>query len=380
MAGAAVVARPAELGDVQVLGDVSGGVKIGALPDLGLEWRVAAGADGLVLSARRAGVDLGVELRPAGAGAWKWTIRRANLDLAELWPLLRPKLGAEASGWSASGRIELAGEGTWASETGPVGELRMALREGWARSDELEAEISGAELDLHTTDLAAAALSGGQSLRVAKVALGNLRVTDIEARFGLSANRTLDVQRIAAKALGGSFQLNPISIPLLAPSLDAVAEVHGVSVSELARLAPQAITEGTGTLSGRVGLAWSVAEGLEIRTGTLTVQKAARTSLRLAPQPGFLTGNLPFWLNVLSPKLVKDLRRIEQGTVPIAVDFLEVVFNPDGADGRRTAQIKVEGRPEARSSVRSVKLEVNMEGDLTRVLMLGLNDQVSVEF
>ena len=369
MAGAAVVARPAELGGVQVLGDVSGGVKIGALPDLGSEWRVAAGEDGLVLSAKRAGADFEVELRPAGDGAWQWRIRRATLDLAELWPLLRPKLGAAAAGWSASGRIELAGEGRWASETGPAGELRVALREGWARSDELEAEISGAELDLYTNDLAVAALTAGQSLRVAKVALGNLRVMDIEARFGLSANRTLDVQRIASKAFGGSFQLNPISIPLLAPSLDAVAEVHGVSVSELARLAPQAITEGTGTLSGSVGLAWSVAEGLEIRTGTLTVQKAARTSLRLAPQPGFLTRNLPFWLNLLSPKLVKDLKRIEQGTVPLAVESREVFLNPAGADGRRTAPIKVEGRP-----------EVNLEGDLTRVLMLGLNDQVSVEF
>ena len=276
--------------------------------------------------------------------------------------------------------MELAGEGTWSAEAGPGGELRLVLRDGWARSDELEAEISGVEFDLATNDLAAASFDPNQSLRVAKVAMGNLHLTEVEARFGLSAARTLDVERIAAKVFGGSFHLKPVSIPLLAPSLDAVAEVDGVSVSELARLAPQAVSAGEGRLSGSVGLTWSAAEGLDIRTGTLTVQKRTRTSLRLAPQPGFLTNSLPPWLGLLSPKLVKDLKRIELGAVPLAVDSLEVVFNPDGADGQRTAQIKVEGRPAEKSSVRTVRLEVNLSGDLTRVLMLGLNDQVTLEF
>ena len=101
MVVAVAPARPSEVGGVQVVGEISGGVKIDALPDLGLDWRVTADAGGLVLSTKRPGVDFAVELRSAGDGVWRWAIRRGSLDLAELWPMAREKLGP-AAGWSAS--------------------------------------------------------------------------------------------------------------------------------------------------------------------------------------------------------------------------------------------------------------------------------------
>jgi hypothetical protein len=363
-----------------VRGQVGGELQIAALTELGLVWGVESDAVGLLLHASRPGAELRVRVRVEAGGVWRWEIERGRLDLAELWPVLRERLGKEASGWSASGRVDLAGEGTWSTETGLEGELRLALREGWARSEELDAELGGVELDLLTQDFSGGVLAQGQVLRVEKISVGNLDVAEVSSKFGLTGDGVLSVTRLEAAMLGGRVWVWPVSVSLKDMGVDATAEVEGVSVAELARLTPEAVAGGAGALDGRVRVNWSLEAGLKFVEGGLEVSSGEAATLRLAPLPGFLTDQLPPILTWLSPGLAKDLRRIELGEGEIEVSSLDLDFSPDGPDGSRTAQVRMIGRPMGKSAVRSLRFEVNLSGDLTRVLMLGLSDKVTVEF
>lgn len=380
-------ARPAEIGGVRVYGNVSGGVKIDALPDLGLEWRVETGADGLVFSTKRAGVDLAVELRATENGAWSWSIRRAQLDLAELWPLLREKLGTSAAGWSASGRIELAGEGTLTTEGGPAGELRLALREGWARSDELDVEMSGIELDVGTDALTLVALPPGQALRVSKISAAGVELGALRVAFGLDAGRVLDVAAMEADLLGGRVKLRPFRIPLDKPAVVAAADVDALSLEQAARLMPWLIQSAHGILRGRVELSWSGENGLRVKDGGLKIVKTDDASFRLAPSPGLFTRKVPKrftflpwkwarWIGLTDPAY-EPLRQIELGQEGLRIETFQVQFWPDGQGQGRTATLHIVGKPTSGKLVDEVKLDFNFHGPWSEFLAFGLNNDLS---
>ena len=380
---AASSARPAEVGGLHVYGDLSGGVKIDALPELGLDWRVSAGADGLLLSTKRAGVDVVVELQATDGGAWRWSIKRAQLDLAELWPLLREKFGASAAGWSASGRVELAGEGALSTESGPVGELRLALREGWARSDELDVELSGLELDAATRDLTGGSLEEGQTLRVAKIAAAGAEVTALKVGFGLDTAHVLRVSAVEADVLGGSVKLPPFSVPLDKPALDAAADLSALRLDEAARLMPWLVQSAQGFLRGRVEMGWSGQGGLRVKDGGLAIVKSDDAAFRLAPSPGLLTAGLPKrypllgkWITVKNPAW-EPLREIELGRAGLRIETFRVDFWPDGAGRGRTASIHIVGKPTSGKLVKEVKLDINFHGPWSEFLAFGLSQDLS---
>lgn len=375
-------------------GEVGGDVRIAALGEAGLAWKFLIEREGLVLAGRGPGIALEVLASPAagGAGEWSWRVRRGKVDLAEAWPALRGVAGEAAAGWSASGEIVLAGSGTWSAAEGPRGEVRASLREGWARSDELDVELRGIELDAATTDLATGVLSAGQVLRVGGVKAAGAEVRDIAAEFGLTAERVLDVARVEAGFLGGRVRLKPFRVPLGAPSLAAAAEVEALDLAELAKLMPWAVAAASGRLRGRVELAWDETKGLRVRDGGLEIVRVDAAEFRLAPAPGMLTGDMPKkfgffpaswrWARGLgfSNPAYAPLRDIEQGREGLRIETLKVTFWPDGPGGSRTATMHVVGRPTGGKLVREVVIDLNFHGPLTDVLAFGLNQSASYGF
>lgn len=368
-------------------GTLGGELRITALEGLNLGWRIEVGADGLILRADRPGVDIAATLRPLAEGAWSWRIERGELDVAELWPAARAALGVQAAGWSASGRIELGGEGAWSSEAGPSGELRMALREGWARSDELEAELSGLELDLRCQDLVGQALAPKQTLRVAKVAAGGAELNELLVEFGLRADQVLEVARVEANFLGGRVRVRPFALPLAAPAVTAAAEVDSLRLEEVARLMPWLLQTAQGRLRGRVELSWDGLKGLRLRDGGLDIVRADDAAFRLAPSPGLLTGEMPErfsllpwrwarWIGLNNP-VHGPLKDLEMGREGLRIENFEVDFWPDGPGQGRTAAIRIVGRPTDGRLVEEVKLDVNFHGRWSEFLAFGLNQELS---
>lgn len=368
-------------------GALAGEVELQVLPELGLVWRLEADAAGLALQASRPGVEMRVRLRLAAEGAWRWEIERGRLDLAELWPLLRERLGEQASGWSASGRVELAGDGTWSPEAGTAGELRLALREGWARSDELEAELSGLELDVATRDLAGGTLPAGQTLRVGKVAMAGAELAEVRVEFGVAGDQILTVAKGDAAFLGGRVRMRPFTVSLLDPAVTAAADVDALQLSEAARLLPWLLQTAQGRLRGRVELSWDSAKGLRVRDGGLQIVKTDDAAFRLAPSPGLLTGGMPAKFPILPWRWARGiglhnpargpLKEIEMGREGLRIETFQVKFWPDGAGRGRTAAIHIVGRPTSGKLVREVKLDLNFHGPWSEFLAFGLNNELS---
>ncbi len=368
-------------------GDAGGELRIEALEELGLKWRLEARPGGIILRGDRPGLELAVALRPGAGGAWTWEILRGECDLGELWPVFRGAAGEAASAWSASGRAELSGEGLWTEAEGPSGELRLALRQGWARSDELEVELDGVELDAATRELRSGTMPATQVLRVGKVAAAGAELGAVELRFGLAPGGVLEVVGGGADFLGGRVNLRPFRMPLAQPGLTAAAEVEAMQLEEAAKLAPWLLQAAQGLLSGRVEMAWDPARGLRVRDGGLAISREAGAVIRLAPSPGLLTGEmeprfrlLPWrWARALSVNnpAYAPLKDIEMGREGLRIERFEVIFWPDGSGGGRTAAIHIEGRPTSGKLVREVKLDVNFHGPWNEFLAFGLNHQFS---
>lgn len=391
LCAAAGVARAVEPWPVR--GGVSGEVRIAALEELGLTWSVASDAAGLRLAAVRPGVDVRIAVSPGEDGAWRWELRQGELDLAELWPLLRARLGSGAEGWSASGRATLRGAGQWSAHAGLSGELKLALRDGWARSEALQAEVAGIELDLRAPDLVAGVLPPGQQLRAARITVGGVALSDVRAEFGLASGRRLEVAGLEAKVLGGTVRMRPFGIVLAEPVVAATAEVGDLSLAEVARLLPWAVASAEGRLKGRVSLVWDSTHGLSVSAGGLSIVRADAAEFRLAPSPGFLTGGMPRrlaflprswgrWTETAGPAnpAYAPLRAIELGEVGLRVETLEVDFRPDGIADGRTATVRILARPTRADLVEEVSLQVNFYGPLADALALGLNDQVRLRW
>lgn len=378
-----------------VSGGVAGELKLELLPELGLGWSVEAARDGVVLRALRAGVDVEVRAEwPDAAGVWRWRVVRGAVDLAEMWPMMREKAGAAAAGWSASGRLELGGAGTWSPEGGPAGRVTAALREGWARSDELGVEVRGVELDVATEDLVGGSLPAGQQLRVAGIDAGNVKAGNMVMEFGMSAAaERVAVAKLGADVLGGQVRLRPFEVVLAQPAVAVAAEVDGVELGEIARLVPWAVAAADGRLGGRIKLDWDAVNGLRIQDGGLKIVKTDAAEFRLAPSPGFLTGSMPRrlaflpaswgkWASSVGPvnPAYGPLRAIEMGEVGLRIEELTVEFRPDAAQGDRTATVRVLARPTRTELVDEVTLEVNFHGPLADALALGLGDQVKLSW
>jgi hypothetical protein len=300
-------------------------------------------------------------------------------------------MGEAAQAWSASGRLVFSGAGTWSPEAGPVGEVRVELREGWARSDALDVEVSGIELKAASRDLAGATFGAGQTLRIAKVVAGGVEVRAIELDFS-GGMEAVAVERLQAAVFGGQFRAKPFKVSLANPAVDAAAEVEGLFLKEMAALMPWAVATAEGKLQGRIKIGWDAVTGLRIREGGLSIVKTDAAEFRLAPAAGFLTGSMPRRFTFLPPWMGKwakkvgpvnpayePLSDIEMGRVGLKIESLVIEFRPDGTLGERSATVRVLGRPTSGELVEEVTVEMNLFGPLADALLLGMDERVKLK-
>ena len=373
-------------------GAVAGELRVEALGQLGLKWSVAIEGDKLVLTGTAPGTSVVVEAVPQGAGAWAWRVKQGTADLAELWPDLRRLAGEAATGWSASGRLSFSGAGMLSPEAGPTGEVRLELREGWARSDALDVEVSGIELDVVTRDFSGQTLAEGQQLRIAKVVKAGAEARELHVAFGLKPGLNLAVSKAEARLLGGGVKLKPFQVSLTKPRLDTGAEVSGVQLAEVARLMPWAVAAAEGKLRGRIEIGWDEQKGLRVRDGGLDIVRSDAAEFRLAPSPGLLTGKMPqvFPLLPMAGAWAKriglrnpayaPLRDIELGREGMKIEALQVTFRPDGPGGARTATIHVVGRPTSEKLVKELVIDLNFYGPWSEFMAFGLNQEANYGF
>lgn len=369
-----------------LVGEIGGALKLDRTPDLGLVWRVSFESGDVVLATHRPGIDISARIERTADSSWRWAIVRGDVDLAELWPLLREQLGEPARGWSASGHIRLSGEGTLSGDGIPVGVVTLSLRGGWARSDELEVELGGVEFDIETDDLTRPALRPGQTLRVGKVSLADTALGAIEVVFGADAE-SIEIVSGQALLLGGTVDLRPFRLLFSKPEVDTAADVTAIDLAEAARLLPWLIESAQGRLRGAVQIAWNESKGVRLRDGGLTIEKSDDAVIRLAPSPGLFTAKIPERFNFLPWKWARalgaknpayePLREIELGREGLRIETFRVELHPDGVGQGRTAVIHIVGRPTSGKLVEAVRIDVNFHGPWSEFLAFGLNNGLS---
>ncbi len=379
-----------------LVGELSGRLELrkfaGAAP---VDWRLtlwppdAAGSSArLRLTLAAPGLSAQLEVRPESGD---WRVVEGAIDLA-VW--LRTLAAALEAGLPAelecAGTVKLAGEGTW--RAGRLnGELALVLNDGRVQGGEWQASPVALSARLTLAD-GEPALRSVQA-RVGEIAGLGLALGEVELSAVGAGDRRMRVERAAGRMLGGSVTLASFDFDPAAPAVLSTMELEGLDLAQLGHLLPDALSEASGRIDGRVTLDWSLAHGARAGRGELSVRPDTPASLRLAPAPGFLTDRvparialLPAWLGPLArwsspPNPAYDtLGEIELGRTPLQVEQLRVELQPDGADGARSATVMVAARPANGSVVERVTFTINVAGPLEQVVRLGLDERARLNF
>jgi hypothetical protein len=377
-------------------GEISGRLELrkfaGAAP---LDWRLTLVPPDATMAASRMRLTLAapglaaqLEVR---ADTGDWRVVEGTIDLA-VW--LRPLAVALEAGLPAdlecAGTAKITGEGVW-SEGRLHGELAFALNDGRVQRGEWQAAPVVLSASLNLTD-GEPALQSAQ-VRVGEVAGLGLVLSEVELSVVGAGGHRIRVERVTGRMLGGRVTLAPFNFDPAAPAVLSRMELEGLDLAQLRHLLPEALSEASGRVDGRVALDWSLARGVRTGRGELSVRPGTPASLRLAAAPGFLTGQvppriplLPAWLGPLarwsSPPnpVYETLGEIELGRMPLQVEQLRVELHPDGADGARSATVTVAARPAAGAVVERVTFTINVAGPLEQVVRLGLDDRARLNF
>lgn len=351
--------------------------------DIGGELTVAEGhslAWSLALASPSAGVRTG-ELTVSGEGAMlrvalsyepaaqslRWRIAEGAVDLARWLPALATRfLPGALAGASASGMLELKGEGTL-DDGVPAGRISASWRDGalahagqgWS----LEAISLRAEGDV--ANLPAGRVS-------ADLGVGTITTTRFGAR-NLAVSAALDGFEVASissarvEIAGGRVESAPFRVALSAPAVDVRLAMERVGLADIVALVPEALAGASGRVHGEVRLGWSQAGGFTVGEGRIVLDPSEPAQVRFHPSPGLLTGSLP----ALVLRHYPGLARIETGQTPLLAERFEASFSPAGDAGGLSASVRIEGGPLDTSLKAPLVLTVNVRGPLEPLIRLG---------
>ncbi len=329
-----------------------------------------------------------LQLQPAKPGWWK--IERASWDLNRIWTEVVQPLVPDLSDLAVTGELRLHGEGRWHDES-PEGPLQVTWGEGTVTMAEPAVSAEGVELAFELNNWMTGQRAGQGALKVARATVGTLEFTDAVVALLWQPNGAVFFGPGEVNALGGKLVLG--AVEWTGPA-ELVVRLRAVSLSlaELARLSPSVIRRASGTVSGELVVRWDEKAGLLPIDGRLAIDREEGVEVTLAPQPGFLTDQvprryelLPSWLGPIARAFAPKnpahpmLVGIELGQVPLRVEDLAIFFYPPDDPFQRTARIQLEGHPTDHSLVEKVSIQINLSGPWTDILRLGLDDRADIQ-
>jgi len=328
-------------------------------------------------------------------GELRWRVVDGYVDLAAWLPALatRPELSSMLAGLSATGRVIVAGEGTWSAGGVATGGLRLELINGTVRHATQGWSLDG--VTLRAGGNAADLLKGGAvfKLNVATISTSRFGARALTVSGALSDFGRVAVDSARIEIAGGEVTAEPFAVSLDAPSLNANLVMKRVGLQDLVVFVPTALSEASGRINGKLRLGWNPQGGVQVGAGELSLDENEATTLRLISTPGFLTEQvparftlLPAWMGPLarwfSPANpgYDTLSKIERGKLGLRVDSLDVRLTPGGDEGGRSASVVIRARPEqSGTAVGELTIEVNVAGPLAAVLQMGMKQDFSTQ-
>lgn len=329
--------------------------------------------------------------RTEAQGAWR--INEARAGAAMVLRRIAPALLPDLPQLDVTGEMTLTGDGDWCDGQ-PLGPLNV----GWTAPTVTgtDPELSVEQLSLNFTlnsGWGGGTLQGDGTLEAARVTVAGVVLEEIAAAYSLHDDGTIRVTHLRARAFGGVIDFAPFSWSADVPETTFGLEFDGLDLELLAAAMPDVIRNARGGLRGQARFRWRDDLGLVPIGGELHEIESANVQVTLAPQPGFLTGNMPRRFQILPDRLGRlarewlapknpaypTLERIEMGREPLAVDDFVVQFFPPDDPLGRTASIRIEGHPREDPLLEKVVLTINLSGPLTDLLRLGLENSIQFD-
>ncbi len=330
----------------------------------------------------------------AASGESVWREGALRVDLARWVPslLTAARLAPLPPGVAVTGSLTATTAGGWTRD-GLTGRADLQIRGSLERTAP-PLRVDGIALSVTLPDLQNLAASPQQHARFDRAKVGDVVAEQGEIRFRMRSLQEVAIEGADLQLLGGRVALAPFSARIepdgLAP-LETTVTLEGLALAEAIKLLPQAVTAATGLIAGSVDVQWSRAESVTIGRGLLELQPGRHAEMRLAPQPGFLTGQLPERLALLPPSFgplarwfsprnpaYTAVEAIELGRENLVIESLQILTRPEADASGRTARLLVRARPSVPGAVGEVGFEVNLSGPLNQVLKLGLDQRVQL--
>ena len=323
-----------------------------------------------------------------------WEFDRATVDLT-VWAralATRAAPTAKIGDLSLKGLLAISSHGQLRNGL-PSGSAQLALQGATLDSRTNALRVDGISFDLKIDDLDLLTSAPAQKLSFADAEYSGVRAKVGTVHFQLCSPKEIRIERAEMKMFDGTIIVDPFSVPIIDGTIgafDANVRVSGVALGEIALLLPETLAEARGRLSGEIILRWTPQMGFNLGNGSFRIDRVDSVEVRLAPQPGFLTSQmpakitlLPAWLGKVSRWLAPNnpaypvLQAIEMGDLALTVDTLEIHSQPDGDELGRTARVVMTAHPKTGGVVESVLFEVNVSGPLDQVIKFGLSNPFS---
>lgn len=373
---------------------LEGELSLDAAPVIAWSLRLATDPVGmpirLIASARGEGLDLRFDATPADAnGQVRWRMVTGLLDPAGWWPVVRNRAGFNElfADWGVAGRVIMSGEGEfWHGK--PTGWIDLLWEDGGVFNDALGIEASDVTARLHCEDLVTFALSAEQHIRVGQLNAHGITAQDIDIMFSRGPDALLKVTQFTARIFGGEVSVEPFNFDPAASQLTARVRFTDVLLSELVTFAPTALSNATGRISGHGTIDWKLAEPTP-RGIYLRIEKTTQARINLAANPGFLSSGVPSRFNLLPIPLgvfsrlfsppnpaYAPLVDIELGRIPLTIDEMDILLSPHQTNGSRSARIHLKTSPVGSKVIKSLSIDININGSLSEVIAIGLDKRV----
>lgn len=307
------------------------------------------------------------QLDSGGSGAWR--ILAGEVDLARWFGALLVLAPASVADLTVAGTLTLSGEGS--VQRGAIGgRATLTLRDGRIDDPAHKLQLEGLALRIEFTDLAAHRSAPRQELTWTSGRYDALTLGPGRLVFALDGD-TMRVELATMGIFGGELKLGAFSLSLGSPEFAVTARIEGAQISAFQPFLPPVLREGRGRLDGELFLRRTAA-GIQFGSGRLSLRPGETADLRFAPTPGLLSASLP----KAALQLYPGLQQVEQGSLPIQAQVLEVTFTPDRDAQGRTASLRILGGPSDPGLRAPIDLNVNVLGPLESLISFGTNSRL----
>lgn len=351
-------------------------IKAAALPDQDVEIKLeAAWTEGEQWAGTVSATGKGLDVSGKGSGRpqdgkGEFEFPEIRVDLAVWQDFLQRLVVLPGGRWNAQGIVTAAVKGRVESGKVVAGG-QVTLAGGTLANAERKISAKGIEFQVRFADFDVMQSEGGR-LAVEELRFAEFPVQRIEAEFDFRNANQIAVKSLQARALGGAIAVaEPFNLFLDQQQLEVTVTASDLALEQILALAKDVPAEATGRVDGRVPLQFDK-NGLRFGTGWLALREGTTAELQLKAAGLLTRGSDP------KGTAFPVLQKVESGLLRLRVSELRLDIYPPNRPPGRSATLRVAGEPTDPTVKAPVKLDLNVNGPIERLINIGMDARVQI--